>query len=122
MNLIFPTVCDADIPYPLDDPCSSLTVTEEPAEPAILIQPEQIKLNESPMETFEVEPYMKNLTALLRTQKNSRIHVKEALSCSEPVNVSRYFYAMLELTNKGIIVIDKPQDSESTDDWFITGY
>ena len=113
----FPTACNTDIPEPLENTSSSVSEADEPA--VVIFQPAEQINRKSSMENFEVEAYKEDLMAYFGIQKRTRIHVKEALGYSEPVNVSRYFYAMLELANIGSIVIDRPKHSEQTDDWFI---
>ena len=73
---------------------------------------------------FKVETYEKEIITSLRSQSLKPHHVTDAFNyCIGPITdkteVSKYFYAMLELANKGKILIEKPLES-SENDWFIS--
>ena len=72
---------------------------------------------------FEVETYENEIITSFRSQSSKTHHVKDAFNFIGPITevteVSKYFYAILELANKGKIMIEKPSES-SENDWFIS--
>lgn len=72
---------------------------------------------------FEVETYENEIITSFRSQSSKTHHVKDAFNFIGPITevteVSKYFYAILELANKGKIMIEKPLES-SENDWFIS--